>query len=211
MRYLQLYQLRVVHTASGWFSSSFWNATVLPAASSEPAVFHAAIALSAAHRCNFDLSQAPDAREKFMLQQYSKAIHSLQPLLQRYDRASATVILVACQLFTLLEYLRGKHRLAETHLRNGLKIVKGMCTKNSTSQQRIFVLGPSSHAKVFDKGLIRSFATLHMYVPSIYELHVRQILTSYTDGKADRPFRLKLRRCRHVPTTNGERHPISHI
>jgi hypothetical protein len=162
LRYLQLYQLKIAHTASGWFSSSFWNETVLPAASFEPAVFHAAIAFSAAHRVTFDSSQAPDLRERFMLQQYSKAIHSIQLLLQRYDKASITVALVACQLFTFLEYLRGKHRLAETHFRNGLRMLKDLSTESGCPQHGILVLGPSSYLNVVNKGIVRSFATLHM-------------------------------------------------
>ena len=42
LRHLQLYRIRIVHTTSGWFASKFWSSIVLPAASSEPAVLHAA-------------------------------------------------------------------------------------------------------------------------------------------------------------------------
>ncbi|KAI4649284.1 hypothetical protein J4E93_003600 [Alternaria ventricosa] len=162
LRYLQLYKIRIVHTTSGWFASKFWNSIVLPAASSEPAVLHAAVALSAAHRCSFDAAQAPDAREKFMLQQYGKAIQSLQPLLRRGDKASVTVILVTCQLFTLLEYLRGQYQLAESHLRNGLKVLINMTTEKDCLHDGVLVIKPSSYEKSIDKGIVRSFATLHM-------------------------------------------------
>jgi hypothetical protein len=161
LRHLQLYRIRVVHTTSGWFASKFWNSIVLPAASSEPAVLHAVVALSAAHRCSFASSQAPDTREKFMLQQYSKAIQSLQPLLQRGDKASITVILVACQLFTLLEYLRGKYQLAETHLRNGLKLLENVATKEDCSHHGVLVIRPASHGNTIDQAIVRGFATLH--------------------------------------------------
>jgi hypothetical protein len=162
LRYLQLYRIRIVHTTSGWFASKFWNSIVLPAASSEPAVLHAAVALSAAHRCSFHPAQAPDAKEKFMLQQYSKAIQSLQPLLQRGDKASITVVLVTCQLFTLLEYLRGQYQLAETHLRNGLKLLRNTTTEKDCSHHGVQIVGPASYGKDIDQGIIRSFATLHM-------------------------------------------------
>jgi hypothetical protein len=162
LRHLQLYSIRIVHTTSGWFASKFWKSIVLPAASSEPAVLHAAVALSAAHRCSFSSSQAPDTREKFMLQQYTKAIRSLQPLLQRGDRDSITVILVTCQLFTLLEYLRGKYQLAESHLRNGLKLLGNTATENDRSHRGVLVIGPASYRKTVDEGIVRSFATLHM-------------------------------------------------
>jgi len=162
LRYLQLYRIRIVHTTSGWFASKFWNSIVLPAASSEPAVLHAAVALSAAHRCSFDSAQAPDERERFMLQQYGKAIQSLQPLLRRGDKASVTVILVTCQLFTLLEYLRGQYQLAESHLRNGLKVLMNMTTKKDRSHDGVLVIKPASYEKSIDQGIVRSFATLHM-------------------------------------------------
>lgn len=162
LRYLQLYKIRIVHTTSGWFASKFWNSIVLPAASSEPAVLHAAVALSAAHRCSFDSAQAPDTREKFMLQQYGKAIQSLQPLLRRGDKASVTVILVTCQLFTLLEYLRGQYQLAETHLRNGLKLMIDMIAEKDRSHDGVLVIKPASYENSIDQGIVRSFATLHM-------------------------------------------------
>ncbi|KAI4666947.1 uncharacterized protein J4E88_010368 [Alternaria novae-zelandiae] len=110
----------------------------------------------------FDPAQAPDEREKFMLQQYGKAIQSLQPLLRRGDKASVTVILVTCQLFTLLEYLRGQYQLAESHLRNGLKVLMNMTTKKDRSHDGVLVIKPASYEKSIDQGIVRSFATLHM-------------------------------------------------
>ncbi|KAF1938693.1 hypothetical protein EJ02DRAFT_17603 [Clathrospora elynae] len=161
LRYLQLYRIRVVHTTSGWFGSQFWYSIVLPAASSEPAILHAAIALSAAHRCNFGQEHAPDVRERFILQQYSKAIGSLQPLMRHYDRASISVVLIACQLFAFLEYIRGKHSLAGIHLRNGLSLIKGISTDNTSSQHGV-VLGFPSRIRVLDKAIVQSFANVHM-------------------------------------------------
>lgn len=162
LRHLQLYRIRIVHTTSGWFASKFWSSIVLPAASSEPAVLHAAVALSAAHRCSYNPSQAPDTRERFVLQQYTKAIRSLQPLLQRGDKDSITVILVTCQLFTQLEYLRGRYQIAETHLRNGLKLLKNTATEKDDSHHGVLVIRPASHGKIVDRSIVRSFATLHM-------------------------------------------------
>ncbi|KAI4916207.1 hypothetical protein J4E85_010295 [Alternaria conjuncta] len=113
-------------------------------------------------KCSFDSAQAPDEREKFMLQQYGKAIQSLQPLLRCGDKASVTVILVTCQLFTLLEYLRGQYQLAESHLRNGLKVLMNMTTKKDRSHDGVLVIKPASYEKSIDQGIVRSFATLHM-------------------------------------------------
>ncbi|KAH7371153.1 hypothetical protein BKA66DRAFT_551841 [Pyrenochaeta sp. MPI-SDFR-AT-0127] len=162
LRYLQLFRLRYIHTVSGWFGSRFWSTTVLPATSSEPAILHAIIALSAAHRCNFHSSQAPDARERFMLQQYSKAIHLLQSVLHQYDKSAVTIALIVCQIFTFLEYLRGMYTAAEAHLRNGLKLLRDMDIDDSSSPAGVIVLKPTSHAKVVDKSIVQRFATLHV-------------------------------------------------
>jgi hypothetical protein len=111
-----------------------------------------------------------------MLQQYTKAMRSLQPLLQRGDRDSITIILVTCQLFTLLEYLRGKYQFAETHLRNGLKLLKNMATEKDRSHHGVLVIRPDSHRNTVDQSIVRSFATLHMqsnlFGPSLEDVYL---------------------------------------
>ncbi len=163
LRYLQLFRCRYIHTVSGWFGSDFWTRTVLPSAATEPAILHAVIALSAAHRCAFQPTHKLDAPERFMLQQYSKAIQLLAPILSRHDKFNTTVILITCQIFTLLEYLRGKPSLAESHLRNCLNLLKDMHNGESTPiQHGVLLLKPSTHAKVVEKGIIQRLATLHV-------------------------------------------------
>ncbi|KAJ4364509.1 hypothetical protein N0V83_009104 [Neocucurbitaria cava] len=162
LRHLQWFRMKVIHTVSGWFGSQFWAKVALPATSTEPAILHAVIALSAAHMCEFHPWQAPDARERFVLQQYSKAINLLQSVLLHRDKTSIAVVLIVCQVFTFLEYLRGKHKLAETHLRNGLRLLKDLYTEESMSYHGVVVLKPASHAKVLDHGIVRSFATMHL-------------------------------------------------
>ncbi|CAO2653555.1 Nn.00g029660.m01.CDS01 [Neocucurbitaria sp. VM-36] len=52
--------------------------------------------------------------------------------------------------------------MAETHLRNGLRLLKDLHTDDSSSYHGVVVLKPSSHAKVLDNGIVRSFATMHV-------------------------------------------------
>lgn len=142
VRYLYLYKQHVAWTSSGWYGHRFWRATVLPALVSEGAILHAVVALSAAHPWNFHLDQSSDTRERFIVKQYSKAICALQPLSSRYaDSQDVTVVLVTCMIFTLLEYSRGRYEIAETHLKNGIRVLG----------ERV----PS-----IDKGILRSFTAL---------------------------------------------------
>ncbi|XP_014556473.1 hypothetical protein COCVIDRAFT_99703 [Bipolaris victoriae FI3] len=146
LRYLELYKQRVSWTSSGWFGYPFWHATVIPALASEPAIMHAVIALSAAHECNFIPGQSIDTREKFVLKQYSQAISALQPMLARTsDTQDVAVVLVTCMLFTFLEYLRGRHEIAETHLKNGIKLLGD---------------GRVPRSSVMEQSIVRSFAAL---------------------------------------------------
>ncbi|EMD62562.1 hypothetical protein COCSADRAFT_222162 [Bipolaris sorokiniana ND90Pr] len=139
LRYLELYKQRVSWTSSGWFGYPFWHATVIPALVSEPAILHAVVALSAAHECNFIPGESIDMRERFVLKQYSQAISALQPMLARTsDTQDVAVVLVTCMLFTFLEYLRGRHEIAETHLKNGIKLLgDGRVPRSSFMEQSI--------------------------------------------------------------------------
>ncbi|KAH7562639.1 hypothetical protein J3E72DRAFT_415629 [Bipolaris maydis] len=146
LRYLELYKQRVSWTSSGWFGYSFWHATVIPALASEPAILHAVVALSAAHECNFIPGQSVGTRERFVLKQYSQAISGLQPMLARTsDTQDVAVVLVTCMLFTFLEYLRGRHEIAETHLKNGIKLLGD---------------GRVPRSSVMEQSIVRSFAAL---------------------------------------------------
>lgn len=97
-----------------------------------------------------------------MLQQYSTAIQLLQSTVHRNDKSTITVVLITCQIFTFLEYLRGRYKVAEAHLRNGLKLLRAWHDEDSRSPSGVQVLKTSSHAKAIDKGIIQRFAALHV-------------------------------------------------
>jgi Fungal specific transcription factor domain len=66
-----------------------------------------------------------DENEKFVLRQYSKAIHNLTHAVpSARDTATTRVALVTCLVFIYLEFLRGHYTTAQTHLANGLKLLK---------------------------------------------------------------------------------------
>ncbi|KAF4460914.1 Transcriptional regulatory moc3 [Fusarium albosuccineum] len=98
----------------GVFEPEFWKTLVLQASATEPAVFHAAVALGAAHKREMLLATGtvalvPDEQECFILRQYNAAISHLQHHLAAGvdDKDSAHVAAIACMLFICLEFLRG--------------------------------------------------------------------------------------------------------
>ncbi|KAF1850544.1 uncharacterized protein K460DRAFT_400601 [Cucurbitaria berberidis CBS 394.84] len=189
LRYLQWYCMKARHTVSGWFGNPFWAKIVLPATSTEPAILHAVIALSAAHLCEFRHGKAPNMRERFVLQQYSKAIHLLQSVLLRYDKASLTVVLIVCQIFTFLDFLRGKPNMAVTHLQNGLRLLKDLHSGDESSiHQRVLVLRPSSQAKVIDRDIIRSFANVHVQANLFGGNHLEETNLLLQPLEAEMPY-----------------------
>jgi hypothetical protein len=114
----------------GVFGSGFWDTLVLQASVTEPAILHAVLALSCAHRSTSiagvqspSQSDAPDKQEQFCLRQYSSAISGLKPHFTSSSKASLRVALIACIVFTSLEFVRGHYQTAQVHLRNGLQLL----------------------------------------------------------------------------------------
>ncbi|KAI5861168.1 hypothetical protein GGS23DRAFT_156749 [Durotheca rogersii] len=128
-RCLEWFTHRTAMKLPGAFRSGIWDALIFQAISAEPAVFHAALALSSAHRREYfpvnvlAVEHAPDEQEKFVLHHYSRAIAHLQPHFSIKNNASVRIALLTCLIFVIMEYLRGHYRIGATHLQNGLKLL----------------------------------------------------------------------------------------
>lgn len=116
----------------GPFSPPFWHSLVTQACATEPAVLHAVIALTSAHKNDCSGEGIPTDQEQFILRQYNKAINHLYPhfsskngapILSAKDKASSHVVLVTCVLFVCLEFLRGHYITGMTLFRQGLKLL----------------------------------------------------------------------------------------
>ncbi|KAJ3542249.1 hypothetical protein NM208_g4205 [Fusarium decemcellulare] len=213
----------------GVFEPEFWKTLVLQASATEPAVFHAAVALGAAHRREMLLATetvalVPDEQECFMLRQYNTAISHLQSHLAAgvTDKDSAHVAAIACMLFICLEFLRGNYKTGNTHLRNGLFLLHRLQAKPD-SQDKTLVL-PSHHQSLLGD-LVEVFTRL--YVQSAFFGAVSDPFTvavchdqsdtqfssfpsiemarRHLDELLNRVFRLT-EQCRNMPTLS---HPIS--
>jgi hypothetical protein len=151
----------------GLFTSDFWETLVFQASAQEPAVRHAVVALSAAHRS--DSNHGPwtnpatrgfDA-EEFTLQQYNKAIHHLRSSPIINNKNNLRVILITCMVFVTLEYLRGQYKSGSAHLRYGIQLLSEM----SAHVPRIETTSPapfenSSPEDFAHSALIDSYARL---------------------------------------------------
>lgn len=123
----------------GIFCITFWSQLLPQACLNEPAIMHAALALSSTHQKNVigvpDAPSSPalsrgghglDKSDEFTLVQYSKAIQQLQPHLttgKSSNTASIRVALIACLVFANLEFLNGRYNIGIAHLHSGLKLL----------------------------------------------------------------------------------------
>ncbi|GLA28580.1 transcriptional regulator family: Fungal Specific TF [Aspergillus niger] len=126
------FQHRSMPAFLGWFDSSLWQKLVLQLSHAEPAVYHAAVALSAIHQ-DAEKKGMPLAREdldntwhRFALEQAGRSIVLLNARRMSQDPRLREVTLLCCLLFTLSELLRGRYDNAFKHLHGGIHILKNL-------------------------------------------------------------------------------------
>ncbi|KAJ6044702.1 hypothetical protein N7460_006057 [Penicillium canescens] len=127
---------RTTKKFAGLFPSDFWETLIFQASAQEPAVRHAVIALSSAHRFEQygqgTLVANKVNKERFTLQQYNKAIQYLRS--NKADSShSLRVALITCMLFVTLEYLRGQYQMGSAHLRYGMKLLSDVSESSPRS------------------------------------------------------------------------------
>ncbi|OJJ64146.1 hypothetical protein ASPSYDRAFT_293446 [Aspergillus sydowii CBS 593.65] len=119
------FQRRAIVKLPGSYFSDLWTKFILQVSHNEQAVWHAILAVSSTHRVGFvDISSATASElEHSTLQHLSKAVQHLHPHFRSRDKASFTVVLIACIALITLDLLRGHFASAQVHLRNGLNIL----------------------------------------------------------------------------------------
>ncbi|KAI1086045.1 hypothetical protein F5B19DRAFT_480632 [Rostrohypoxylon terebratum] len=145
-RCLEWFTHRSAFKLPGAFRFEFWDKLVFQAASAEPAVRHAILALGSAHKREGHAKlisasdNTPDKEEQFILQQYSKAIACLQPHFSARNNPSIRVGLVTCLIFIIMESIRGHYKAAVTHLQSGLKLLdEFQARSNEADSYSLFV------------------------------------------------------------------------
>ncbi|KAH8749935.1 hypothetical protein F5883DRAFT_633542 [Diaporthe sp. PMI_573] len=138
----------------GVFGSRFWDTLVLQASMTAPAVLHALLALSSAHKAEMTGRCPPEREEptkqareqdtQFTLEQYNKAISCLRPYFLKtdHDDESTRVVLITCMVFVCLELLQGRYDEGQTHLQSGLYLLSQLQAKQCpVGTEGVLVLG----------------------------------------------------------------------
>ncbi|CRG91804.1 hypothetical protein PISL3812_08858 [Talaromyces islandicus] len=112
---------------SGFFVSQLWSRLVPQLSQTESTVRYAVAAVGAAH-CKNSRANEPSSIEKFIWQQYNKAIRHLILHLstaqnEEQKNAQVDLTLITCSLFVCLEMLMGNHEQAFNHLEAGVNLV----------------------------------------------------------------------------------------
>ena len=162
--YLEWFKNCTIPKLPGAFPSDIWRVCLLQASSSEPAVLHAVLALSSAHKRKTLYSgleavyTPPDQQEQFMLRSYSTAIKCLQPHLTSKRISSNRIALITCLVFITLEYIRGHYRAGQIHLQNGLQLLRNIAAGYATAGHDYLILNTSPES--IDDWITDSFARL---------------------------------------------------
>ncbi|KAI6781609.1 uncharacterized protein J7T54_005320 [Emericellopsis cladophorae] len=156
------FRSRTAKKIPGPFEPVFWETVVLGASFEEPAVLHAVLALGLAHKkeslegdSQDVATDSPDEEEQFILRHYSESIRQLAPHFVNQSRSSIRVALIACMVFVCLEFIRGRYRTGNEHLKNGMKLL-GQLAGQSVA---IDLKAPRDPA---DTWLLETFAKLNL-------------------------------------------------
>jgi hypothetical protein len=154
---------QLVHDLSSRLAEGFWTALVMPALLNEPVIAHAAIALSVAHR---DAALTPDATplrgELVVMAHYNQSLRELQSAIESGADTTASLALVACLLYTLLERLRGRFEQAEMHLKSGLRLLKDHHRRLCIDTHGTTLLKRDSSVGSDQVKILQGFASLHL-------------------------------------------------
>lgn len=152
---------------SGIFDSDFWDQLVLQSSFEEPAILHAVAAIGSAYRSNRLARDELDAQIGDMdkegtnaLREYNKAIVCLKAHLAYVDLCSLRVTLITCMLFICFEYLRRNLKVGDTHLLNGLRLVRHIHNRQYPDRESILITGETPES--VDDHLIEAFARLNL-------------------------------------------------
>jgi hypothetical protein len=134
------FQYWTVPKMSSFFDTHLWNNLVLPMSHSERAVTHAVVALSALHE-DIEARGVPLARadltnhrQRFALEQYTRALSLLNNRRHSNDPKLREVVLTCCLLFVVFELTRGLYDDAFVHLQQGLSLLSTLKAADTKSQ-----------------------------------------------------------------------------
>jgi len=133
----ELFRSQTVVELAGFRSARFWRNIVLPACHSEPAIFHASMALANASCPRTSTFAREDIPRLDTLNHYNKAIHHLKAHVSICSETSSLrVALIACILFIALELSTGRFQEAGMHLNQGRTLLQSSTHFVTTTADR---------------------------------------------------------------------------
>ncbi|OGM43799.1 C6 zinc finger domain protein [Aspergillus bombycis] len=166
-RCFSYFQYYTVPTLSGFFNSVLWEKLVLQMSYAEPAVYHAAVALSAIHQ-DVEMHGMPlpgqelelyNTWHRFTMEQAGRSFAILNERHFSQDPRLREVMLLCCLLFVLMELLRGRYDDAFQHLEGGLRILNEL-----KAQRQLVSWAP--HESPVEEALVAAFAQLDIQAAS---------------------------------------------
>ncbi|CAG7953615.1 unnamed protein product [Penicillium nalgiovense] len=161
-RCFSFFQHHTVPTFLEFFESSLWQNLVLQMSQSDPAVFHAAVALSAIHQ-DTEAKGMPLAAEipfepgntllLFAQDQLGRAFNLLTRRHASHDPTLRNVTLLCCLLFVLADLLWGHYDSALNHLQSGLRILQELQADRE-------LVAPTARERRIERCLVAAFAHL---------------------------------------------------
>ncbi|ETN43405.1 uncharacterized protein HMPREF1541_02564 [Cyphellophora europaea CBS 101466] len=118
--------------------NKFWTCTVLASAEQEPAILHALLALTAAHKARTEQIQGVVSRvdhdnHALVTSHYYKAVQLLRRHLLDHRKQHAEYVLIGCLILLGCDLLQGRYREALIHLQNGRHILQSSRPGATTS------------------------------------------------------------------------------
>ncbi|PWY72262.1 hypothetical protein BO70DRAFT_381810 [Aspergillus heteromorphus CBS 117.55] len=179
-RCLSFFQYRSIPHLVGFYDSPLWQKMVLRLCRTEPAVYHAVIALGAVNQANEIAGRVPRPGQRnnpqacksrwyrFALEQSGRSIALLNRRRLSQDPQFQDIILVCCLLFTICELLHGNRNLAISHVQGGLRILHTMQIQRQglglevsrTSGQRQLPTGAASPLSTVAECVVETFLNL---------------------------------------------------
>lgn len=128
---LEWFRFRTTVKFQSAFGSKFWEVLALRASLEEPAIFHAVIAISAVHKRiilgDGEVSLKPDSRDALLMtyqRQRSKAVSKLlEPHTSGLTTAAIRTALIACMIFTNMDFAIGHYESGARHFHSGIKLL----------------------------------------------------------------------------------------
>ncbi|KAK0620253.1 hypothetical protein B0T14DRAFT_226562 [Immersiella caudata] len=171
---------RAAKKLQGSLVLNFWDTLLVQASLTEPAIYHAVLALSSVHKENptgigigGTSGSVPDEHEQFTLRHYVKAIRHLQPHFASNDRPSLRIALITCVVFVGLDFLRGHFRAGQLHLLKGLKIMQDV---GLVSNQGDGVICWRPCLQPTDDWIVEAFSRLQLQVGLFHHTHSHDCL-----------------------------------